>query len=64
MKLRAVMAYCGRGISRPRYHANDTSRDLLEVAPVSVDIVDARELATTLDEAMPGIALWFDAAAS
>jgi len=51
MKVRAAIAYAGRGIARPRYHANDTSRDLLEIVPVDVDIVDARGLATTLDGA-------------
>lgn len=48
---RAAIAYAGRGIVRPRYHANDTSRDLLQVLPVDMDILDARELDATLDEA-------------
>jgi hypothetical protein len=51
MNVRAAIAYAGRDIARPRYHANDTSRDLLDIAPVNVDIVDARGLGTTLDYA-------------
>jgi hypothetical protein len=45
----AAIAYAGRGIPRPRYHANDSSRDLLEIVPVGMEIVDARGLGTTLD---------------
>jgi hypothetical protein len=48
---RAAIAYAGRSIERPRYHANDCSRDVLEVVPVEMDIVDARELGATLDKA-------------
>ena len=49
MNVRAAIAYAGRGIARPRYHANDTSRDLLDVAPVVLEIADARGSGTTLD---------------
>ena len=48
---RAAIAYASRTIARPRYHANDTSRDRLEVAPVDMDIVDARGISCGLDEA-------------
>ncbi|HEY1725450.1 MAG TPA: CmcJ/NvfI family oxidoreductase [Steroidobacteraceae bacterium] len=49
MNVRAAIAYAGRGIARPRYHANDTSRDLLDIAPVVMDITDARGGSSTLD---------------
>jgi len=48
---RAAIAYAGRAIARPRYHANDCSRDVLEIVPVEMEIIDARELDATLDEA-------------
>jgi hypothetical protein len=47
----AAIAYAGRGIARPRYHANDATRDVLEIIPVNLDITDARGLGTTLDGA-------------
>jgi hypothetical protein len=50
MNVRAAIAYAGRDIARPRYHANDTSRDLLAIAPVVLDIADARGSGTTLDQ--------------
>jgi len=50
MNVRAAIAYAGRNIVRPRYHANDTSRDLLEIAPVVMDIADGRGSGTTLDQ--------------
>jgi hypothetical protein len=50
-RTRAAIAYAGRGVARPRYHANDQSRDLLEIVPEEMDIIDARELDTTLDQA-------------
>ncbi len=49
MQLNAKIAYAGRSVARPRYHANDTSRDVLEIAPVSMPIADAREHAATLE---------------
>jgi hypothetical protein len=51
MNLRAAIAYAGRGIARPRYHANDSGRDLLDVVPIGMDITDARARGATLDEA-------------
>jgi hypothetical protein len=48
--VRAAIAYAGRGVSRPRYHANDVSRDVLEIVPTEMDIADARVLTNTLDE--------------
>jgi hypothetical protein len=50
-RTRAAIAYAGRAIARPRYHANDCSRDRLEIVPVDMDIVDARGLDATLDQA-------------
>lgn len=47
--VRAPIAYAGRGITRPRYHANDASRDLLQIEPVEMDILDARTLGSSLD---------------
>jgi hypothetical protein len=49
VSVRAAIAYAGRGVARPRYHANDTSRDVLDIAPVDMDISNAREHATALD---------------
>ena len=51
MHTRAMIAYAGRGIARPRYYANDHARDLLDVAAVEMEIADARALAPTLDGA-------------
>ncbi len=48
---RAPIAYVGRSVARPRYYANDHSRDEVPVAPVEMDIIDARASRTTLDEA-------------
>ncbi len=50
MNVRAAIAYAGRDIARPRYHANDSSRDLLRIVPVVLDIADARGSGTTLDQ--------------
>jgi hypothetical protein len=49
MNVRATIAYAGRCIARPRYHANDFRRDVLDIAPVEMDIVDARGREMTLD---------------
>lgn len=46
---RAAIAYAGRAIARPRYYANDRSRDLLEIAPVEMEIADARVRHASLD---------------
>ncbi|HUL19774.1 MAG TPA: CmcJ/NvfI family oxidoreductase [Steroidobacteraceae bacterium] len=48
---RAMIAYAGRGIVRPRYYANDHERDVLDIAPLEMDITDARAAAPTLDGA-------------
>jgi hypothetical protein len=50
MNVRAAIAYAGRDIARPRYHANDTSRDLLDIVPVVMEIADARDSGTSLDQ--------------
>jgi hypothetical protein len=46
-----VIASSLHGRRRPRYYANDHSRDLLDIAPVEMDIADARTAAPTLDGA-------------
>lgn len=51
MDVNAAIAYAGRGIARPRYHANDTRRDVLDIAPRAMRIADARGRGDTLDEA-------------
>lgn len=51
MNVRAAIAYSGRGIARPRYHANDSGRDLIDIAPIGMEIADARALGPTLDDA-------------
>ena len=51
MQTRGVIAYVRRGPVRPRYYANDHGRDVLDMAPVAMDIFDARAGAMTLDEA-------------
>jgi hypothetical protein len=48
---RASIAYVGRTVARPRYYANDHSRDQVPIVPVEMDITDARAIRTTLDEA-------------
>jgi hypothetical protein len=42
MNVRAAIAYAGRGIARPRYHANDSRRDLIDIAPIDMEIADGR----------------------
>jgi hypothetical protein len=51
MQTRAMIAYVSRSGRRPRYYANDHSRDVLDMAPVEMDIADARAVAPTLDGA-------------
>ena len=51
MQTRALIAYVSRGGRRPRYYANDHSRDVLDIVPVEMDIADARHAAPTLDGA-------------
>jgi hypothetical protein len=48
MQTRALIAYAGRGVTRPRYYANDHDRDVLDIAAVEMDIADARAAAPTL----------------
>ena len=50
MHTRASIAYAGRRIARPRYYANDHARDVLDIAPVEMEIGDARGRGTTLDD--------------
>ena len=50
VNVRAPIAYAGTGVPRPRYHANDASRDVLEIVPVVMDIRDARASAVNLAE--------------
>ncbi len=38
----AIIAYASRAIARPRYHANDHSRDVLEIEKHLMPLVDAR----------------------
>ena len=51
MHTRAMIAYVRAGSRRPRYYANDHSRDVLDIAPVEMDVTDARARAMTLDGA-------------
>jgi hypothetical protein len=51
MQTRARIAYAGRGVARPRYYANDHSRDVLEIVHVEMDIADGRGQPVTLDGA-------------
>src|SRR6266481_3966009 len=51
MNVRAAIAYAGRGIARPRYHANDSRRDVIDIAPLDMEITDARARVPTLDDA-------------
>jgi hypothetical protein len=51
VNVRAAIAYAGRGVGRPRYHANDSSRNVIDIVPVDMNITDARGLGTTLDDA-------------
>ena len=45
----ASIAYAARTAVRPRYHANDTRRDVLEIAPAPMRILDARRRHPSLD---------------
>ncbi len=51
MDVSASIAYSGRGTIRPRYYANDHSRDTVEIVPAEMPIEDARGRGMTLDEA-------------
>jgi len=50
MDARAMIAYAGRSTPRPRYYANDHSRDLLDITLIAMDVTDARALTPTLDK--------------
>ncbi len=47
----ALIAYAGRSLPRPRYYANDHSRDVLDITFIEMDVTDARARAPTLDGA-------------
>jgi hypothetical protein len=47
--LNAQIAYAARSIPRPRYYANDHSRDVLEIDPQSMAITDARAMNLSVD---------------
>jgi hypothetical protein len=49
MTLTAEIAYAARSIPRPRYYANDHSRDVLEIDPQSMPIMDARGMNASVD---------------
>ena len=46
-----MIAYAGRSLPRPRYYANDHSRDVLDITLIEMDVTDARARAPTLDDA-------------
>ncbi len=46
--MKATIAYASRAIARPRYHANDHNRDVLEIELKSMNLVDARAEPATL----------------
>ena len=46
-----MIAYSGRAVPRPRYYANDHSRDVLDITLIEMDVTDARARAPTLDDA-------------
>jgi hypothetical protein len=51
MDTQALIAYAGRSLTRPRYYANDHSRDVLDITLIEMEIADARARAPTLDGA-------------
>lgn len=51
MDRRALIAYAGRSVPRPRYYANDHSRDVLDITLVPMPVTDARLESSTLDGA-------------
>jgi hypothetical protein len=51
MDTRAPIAYAGRSLPRPRYYANDHSRDVLDITLIEMEVADARARAPTLDDA-------------
>ncbi len=55
--VQACVNYAGRGVARPRYFANDKSRDELDLVPHDVTVEDARTLATAPTLAAEGFTL-------
>jgi hypothetical protein len=51
MDTRAMIAYAGRSLPRPRYYANDHSRDVLDITLIEMPVTDARARAPALDDA-------------
>jgi len=51
MDTRAMIAYAGRSLPRPRYYANDHDRDNLDITLIEMEVADARARAPTLDGA-------------
>jgi hypothetical protein len=51
MDRRALIAYAGRSVPRPRYYANDHGRDVLDITLVPMHVTDARRQSSTLDGA-------------
>ncbi len=51
MNVRAPIAYAGTSVRRPRYYANDVSRNVLPVEALEMQIADARNLHNELDQA-------------
>jgi hypothetical protein len=45
----ALIAYSGRGVARPRYYANDHSRDTVAIEPVRMAMIDGRTTLPRLD---------------
>jgi hypothetical protein len=51
MDTRALIAYAERSLPRPRYYANDHSRDVLDITLIEMEVADARARPPTLDAA-------------
>jgi hypothetical protein len=51
MDTRALIAYAARSVARPRYHANDHSRDLLDITLIEMAVADTRARLPTLEGA-------------
>jgi hypothetical protein len=47
--IRAAIAYCGHTDFRPRYYANDHSKDTVVIRPVEMALTDGRGVAPQLD---------------
>lgn len=55
--VRGSVNYVGRTAERPRFHANDASRDVLDLDPHTVDVTDARNCTPAPSLDREGIAL-------